>query len=664
MKMKKKWILIVFCFLCLGKMYSVIKMPAIFTNNMVLQQQSEVSFWGEASPNKIIKISTSWDKRTIETTADENGKWKTTVSTPVYGGPYSVEISDGKKIKFENVMIGEVWLCSGQSNMEMPLSGWGQIINYEQEVAAANYPNIRLFTVTKNVSFKPLNDLKAESGGWLQCSPQTVADFSAVAYFFGKNLYDNKNVPIGLINSTWGGTNVESWTSSKSLKEMPDFRSAIDLLESKELNTEKLIAQYKADSARWHKQVLDADKGFQNSKPIWTGTNLNETGWESIDVPGRLEDEGLQNFDGVVWLRKMIDIPADWQKKKLSLSLDLIDDYDITYFNGVEVGRTDGWSQKRNYTIPASLVRAGKAVITVRVFDTGGSGGLYGDVSKIKLSLSPDKSISLAGSWLYKIGFNQELAEIPGAPVKWDNANQLSALYNAMINPIVPFSIRGAIWYQGENNSNRAYQYRDLFPLLIKDWRKQWNSDFPFYFVQLANYTDVIPEPTDAPWAELREAQLKTLHLEKTGMAVAIDVGDAIDIHPKNKQEVGRRLSLIARANTYGEDITFSGPMYDTYRVEGNTIRILFKHTGKGLRTSDGEILKGFAIAGPDHKFHWADAEIVANEVIVSCKEVENPVAVRYAWAANPVCNLINNEGLPASPFRTDDWPGITFNEK
>ena len=344
--------------------------------------------------------------------------------------------------------------------------------------------------------------------------------------------------------------------------------------------------------------------------------------------------------------------------------MDLIDDYDITYFNGVEVGRTDGWSQKRNYTIPASLVRAGKAVITVRIFDTGGSGGLYGDVSKIKLSLSPDKSISLAGSWLYKIGFNQELAEIPGAPVKWDNANQLSALYNAMINPIVPFSIRGAIWYQGENNSNRAYQYRDLFPLLIKDWRKQWNSDFPFYFVQLANYTEVKPEPADAPWAELREAQLKTLHLENTGMAVTIDVGDAIDIHPKNKQEVGRRLSLIARANTYGENITFSGPMYDTYSVEGNAVRILFKHTGKGLKTSDGEMLKGFAIAGPDHKFYWANAKIIANEVIVSCKEVENPVAVRYAWAANPVCNLINSEGLPASPFRTDDWPGITYNKK
>ncbi|MEA4975656.1 MAG: sialate O-acetylesterase [Paludibacter sp.] len=662
--MKNKLMLFIFCFLCLGKTYSVVKMPSIFTNNMVLQQQADVSFWGEASPNKIVKISTSWNNSTVETTADENGRWKTTISTPAYGGPYSVEISDGKKIKFENVMIGEVWLCSGQSNMEMPLSGWGKIINYEQEVAAANYPNIRLFTVVKNVSLEPLCQLKAESGGWLPCSPQTVAGFSAVAYFFGKNLYDNKNIPIGLINSTWGGTNVESWTSSKSLKEIPDFRSALEIMESKEVNTERLIAQYKADSVRWHKQVLDADKGFQDSKPIWTGTDLNETGWEPIHVPGRLEDEGLQNFDGVVWLRKTIDIPAEWQRKKLHLSLDMIDDYDITFFNGVEVGRTDGWSQKRNYTIPATLVRAGKAVITVRVFDTGGSGGLYGEDSKIKLSLSPDKFINLTGSWLYRIGFNQELAGIPGAPVKWDNANQLSALYNAMINPLIPFSIRGAIWYQGENNANRAYQYRDLFPLLIKDWRKQWNSDFPFYFVQLANFTDVIPEPADAAWAELREAQLKTLHLEKTGMAVTIDIGDAADIHPKNKQEVGRRLSLIARAKTYGENITYSGPVYDTYRVEKNSIRISFKHTGKGLKTSDGEIVKGFAVAGPDHVFHWADAKIVANEVIVSCKEVENPVAVRYAWAANPVCNLINTEGLPASPFRTDDWKGITYNKK
>lgn len=664
--MKNKCFIVLFCFVCLGKIHSEVKMPAIFTNNMVLQQQSEVPFWGDASPNKKVSITTSWNNNTIETFADSKGKWKTTVATPVYGGPFSIELNDGKKkkLRFENVMIGEVWLCSGQSNMEMPLAGWGNVMNYEKEISSANYPYIRLYTVKKNVSSEPLTDLTAESGGWLSCSSETVADFSAVAYFFGKNLFENKNIPIGLINSTWGGTNAESWTSGKSLKTMPDFSSALEMMENKEINTQKLIVQYKADSARWYKQVLEADKGLLNNKAIWVDKDLEEAGWKSMNLPNKFEDEGLKDFDGVIWFRKTVDIPVEWQNKKLSLNLDMIDDNDITYFNGVEVGNTDGWSQTRNYIIPASIVHAGKAVITVRVFDTGGSGGMYGDPTLIKLSLSPEESINLAGSWLYKIGFNQSQAKISDFPVRWDNANQPTVLYNAMINPIVPFGIRGVIWYQGENNAERAYQYRELFPLLIKDWRKRWNSDLPFYFVQLANYTDVVPEPTEASWAELREAQLQTLFLKNTGMVVTTDIGDAKDIHPKNKQEVGRRLSLIARSNTYGENISFSGPLFKSYRIESNSIRISFKYTDRGLKTRNGEILKGFSIAGLDHKFHWADAQIVGNEVIVSCKDVENPIAVRYAWAANPECNLYNGAGLPASPFRTDDWLGITYNKK
>lgn len=346
----------------------------------------------------------------------------------------------------------------------------------------------------------------------------------------------------------------------------------------------------------------------------------------------------------------------------MTINLDLIDDNDITYFNGVEVGHTDGWNLSRKYVIPASLVKSGKAVITVRVFDTGGGGGIYGNASLIKLSYSSDKSISLAGSWQYKVGFN--LSEIPAAPKLPDDPNQPTVLYNAMINPIVPFTIKGVIWYQGESNADKAYQYRELFPLMIKDWRKQWKSDFPFYFVQLADFTAILPQPSESSWAELREAQLQTLHFENTGMAVTIDIGNEKDIHPKNKQEVGRRLSLIARANAYNENIAFSGPIYDTYRIERNSIRITFKYVDKGLKTKNGETLKGFAIAGLDHQFHWADAVIKGNEVVVSCKEVENPIAVRYAWAENPVCNLHNGADLPASPFRTDDWQGITYGKK
>lgn len=661
----KKYIYIIFFIISLfsaGNLSAKIKLPAIFTDNMVLQQQSEVPFWGEATPAKTVKITTSWNNKTVETTADANGKWKTNIPTPVYGGPFSIEINDGKKLTLENVMIGEVWLCSGQSNMEMPLAGWGKIMNYQQEIEAANYPNIRLFTVQRNISNQPLTEMTAKSGGWVACSPETVADFSAVAYFFGKNLYEKMKIPIGLINSSWGGTIAEAWTSGQSLKTMPDFQSSVAAMQNKSLETKDIKEKYNQDSIAWQRLSEKTDRGLLNGKAVWTDKNRSVVDWKTMKVPDNWENQSLPNFDGVVWFRKTIDIPTDWQNKKLTLNLDMIDDNDITYFNGVEVGHTDGWNLARIYTIPVSLVKAGKAVISVRVFDTGGGGGIYGNPLLMKLSLSPEKSIPLSGTWQYKIGFN--LTEIPAAPVTWNNPNQPTVLYNAMINPIIPYKIKGVIWYQGESNSDKAYQYRELFPLLIRDWRKQWESDFPFYFVQLANYTPQLPQPSEAAWAELREAQLQTLHLENTGMAVIIDIGDAKDIHPKNKQEVGHRLSLIAGANTYNENIAFSGPIYESYRMQGNSIRITFKHTENGLKTLNDEPLKGFAIAGLDHVFHWADAVIQGNEVVVSCKEVENPIAVRYAWAANPVCNLYNGAGLPASPFRTDDWPGITFGKK
>jgi len=643
-------------------MEAKVKLPAIFTNNMVLQQLSNVPFWGEASPNKTVKITTSWNKKEYKTVTDKYGKWKTTVSTPVYGGPFFIEITDGSRLKLENVLIGEVWVCSGQSNMEMPVAGWGKIMNYKQEIAAANYPNIRLFQVVKNTSTKPLDDLSVATSGWVTCSPETVSEFSAIGYLFGKNLFDNKNIPIGLINTSWGGTIAEAWTSGSSLKTMPDFTSRV-------LDMEKIIPsnidpekKYDQELATWQIQVEKADKGFVGGKALWAAKDLDESDWKSMNIPNLWEDKELPGFDGVVWLRKTIEIPADWQNKKLTLSLDMIDDNDITFINGVEVGRTEGYNLTRTYSIPAALVKSGKTVITVRVLDNTGGGGIYGNPAKINLNLSSEKGIQLAGSWLFKIGFN--LSEIQSAPKNWNDPNRPTVLFNAMINPIVPFTIKGTIWYQGESNADKAYQYRELFPLMIKDWRKQWNINFPFYFVQLANYTKVLDKPGESDWAELREAQLQTLNLENTGMVVTIDIGEAKDIHPKNKQEVARRLSLIARADAYGEEIPFSGPLYNSYVIEGNSIRIKFNYTDKGLKTKDGETLKGFAIAGLDHKFQWADARIDGNDVIVSCKGIEDPIAVRYAWAENPVCNLCNGADLPASPFRTDDWQGITFGKK
>ncbi len=655
-------LLFIICLFMALSTKAIVKLPAVFSDNMVLQQKSSVSFWGSASPGKLLKITTSWDQKVYETTVGSNGNWETKVSTPSYGGPFSIEITDGTPMVLHNVMIGEVWICSGQSNMEMPLGGWGKILDYEKEIAAANYPDIRLLQVNKVTSTKPLTDLSVASGGWVPCTPQTVAEFSSVGYFFGANLYNNLKIPIGLINTSWGGTIAEAWTSGSMLKTMPDFSTAVTEMEKNSENRTEPKLSYEQQLAKWSSEVIVSDKGYQNGKALWTGVSFEDKDWKTMEIPCLWEEKELNNFDGVVWLRRTVTIPANWQNKELKLSLDMIDDDDITFFNGVEVGRTEGWNLNRNYTIPAKLVKSGKAVITVRIFDTGGGGGIYGNPAKINLRLNAENSIELAGKWQYSIGFN--LAQIPGRPVDPNSPNRPTVLYNAMIHPIVPFTIRGAIWYQGESNDARAYQYRELFPLMIKDWRKQWNINFPFYFVQLANYTKSPEQPEESNWAELREAQLQTLHLENTGMAVTIDIGDEKDIHPKNKKEVGRRLALIAEAKTYNQKTAYSGPVYNTFIIEGNTIRIKFLHTDGGLKTPDGSAMKGFAIAGPDHKFRWAEATIDGNEIVVTCKDVSDPIAVRYAWAKNPVCNLVNGAGLPASPFRTDDWPGVTAGQK
>lgn len=635
-----------------------VKLPSVYSSNMVLQQQSEVPIWGCATPNKKIKIFTSWNGKSVETTANASGSWKTTITTPVYGGPYSIEISDGSKLKLENVLIGEVWLCSGQSNMEMPLAGWGKVMNYKQEIKDANYPNIRLLHVSRALSTVPLNDLKVNMDGWVECSPQTVPEFSSVAYFFGKNLFLNKNIPIGLINSSWGGTIAEAWTSGSSLKTMPDFSSSVNEMEILAANQVSIEAKYNQDLANWQKQVIDTDKGYANGQPIWLDNNLDVKEWKTMKIPSLWESEGLPDFDGVVWFRKTITIPENWINKELTLNLDKIDDEDITFFNGEEIGRGNGYDKPRSYTIPAKIVKSQKVTIVVRVMDMTGGGGIYGEPSEISLSLKGDKVINLAGLWQYKLGF--DIADISQPPKSINDPNRPSALYNAMIHPIVPFTIKGVIWYQGESNALRAYQYRELFPLMIKDWRKQWNNNFPFYFVQLANFVNPKPEV----WPELREAQLQTLHLENTGMAVAVDIGEANDIHPKNKQEVGRRLALIAQANLYKMQIPFSGPIYSSYQIEGNVIRVNFEHANEGLKAKNNNSLIGFEIAGLDHKFHIADAQIVGSSILVSSKLVENPIAVRYAWANNPTCNLYNGANLPASPFRTDDWPGITNGNK
>lgn len=647
-----------------------VKLQPLFTDNMVLQQQADVPIWGEDKAGKKVTVTTSWDKRKHTTTTAANGKWKVSVATPKAGGPYSITISDGKTVRLNNVLIGEVWLCSGQSNMEMPIVGWGNDYFEAEHKDADNHPNIRLLQLNLVASMTPDNHFTARNNGWTVCNYTNLAPFSATAYFFGRDLEKHLNVPIGLIQTCWGGTVAEAWTGKESLELDPDFTKGLKNLSEMSASKENAMKKYEADKLQWQKNVDSKDAGMKNGKAVWAAPGFNDKSWMTMKVPGLFSQNGLEKFDGLVWFRHTVDIPSSMKGKALTLRLGSVDDIDVTYFNGVRIGQTEGWAKERVYQIPARLVKAGRNVIAVRNLDTGGDGGLYGKTEQFRLTADGQKGaekgtqeINLSGEWRYKVSTGmQELPAMPANP--HGNPNLPTVLYNAMINPLIPYTIKGAIWYQGEANASRAYQYRDLLPLMINDWRSRWGYRFPFYIVQLANFMARHDHPTESAWAELREAQALTTNLDNTGVSCTIDIGMEKDIHPSNKQDVGHRLALIARAKTYGQNVEFSGPLYKSYEIMGHCIRIHFDHTTGGLKTNDDRPVTGFAIAGPDHVWHWATATIDGNSVIVSSDKVKFPVAVRYAWADNPACNLYNGANLPAFPFRTDCWNGVTYGVK
>lgn len=644
---------VISCFLINNQSFAKSTMPVLFSDNMVLQQKTQAPVWGNCKPEKKVKVKTSWDEKIYETLSDKSGNWILKVETPEAGGPYRIIVDAGEKITLDDVMIGEVWLCSGQSNMEMPLAGWGRVENSEAEIADANHPNIRLFQVEKTSTFRPVSALKVMGNSWLECSPATIPEFSATAYFFAVNLSKIlNNIPIGLIHSSWGGTAVEAWTSGPSLALTPDFADYVEQLKQVPTDPVEQKEYLDREMELYNQYLKDKDRGFSQNAALYAQENLDDKDWNTLFVPENWEKQALKEFDGVVWYRRQIDLPASLAGKDLTISLGTIDDNDITYVNGQQVGATEGWNLDRVYTIPGKLVKAGKNTITVRVLDTSGGGGFYGDPAKVFIS-GNGLVIKLSGDWKYRIGFNMndinKIKVIPGQV-------QPSTLFNGMINPLIPYAIKGAIWYQGEANVGRAEQYKRLFPLMIHDWRTGWKSDFPFYFVQLANYLQHEDSPVKAPWAELREAQEQALTLTNTGMATTIDIGNGADIHPKNKQDVGRRLALAAATGTYGKKLVSGGPRYESFKIDGSEIIISFSSVGSGLKVAAGNKITGFAIAGVDKKFHWANARISGNQIILSAPGVEFPVAARYAWANNPECNLYNQEDLPAVPFRTDNW--------
>lgn len=640
-------------------------LPELFTSNMVMQQLADVPVWGTAKKGKVVTVTASWNNQTVTAKADENGRWKVTLRTIEAGGPYTVTISDGQKVTLENVMLGEVWLCSGQSNMEMPVDGWGRVLNFEEEKQEANqYKNIRLLQMKHRVETQPSDEVVTTAGGWQVCSAASVKEFSATGYFFGRDIHKYRNVPVGLIDASWGGTFIEPWTSADALAQYPEMCPEIAKVQAIPSDKQQQLAFYSATMSEWGKKEKLTDPGYKNGKAIWASTDFDDSKWETVNVPCEWGKMGLGNFDGVMWYRHEVDIPKSMAGKDLILSLGWVDDIDYTFFNGESVGEMFDYGLDRKYTIPGRLVKAGRNVIAIRVIDIIGGGGIYHDAASLYLEPVKGKKnqrISLAAQWRYKLG--PELKNMPSFPnLRLNQPNQVNVLYNAMINPIVQFPIRGAIWYQGCNNEQKGYQYRELLPLMIRDWREKWGNDFPFYIVQLANFRQQQTQPGDDLWAEVREAQAMTAqHVENSGLACTIDIGDAFDIHPRNKQEVGRRLALQARAKTYGEKIEYSGPVFKNYQIEGGQIRVFFDHA-EGLTARNGEQPKGFAIAGSDRKFYWATARIEGNSIVVSCPEVKFPVAVRYAWHENPICNIQNKQGLPAVPFRTDDWAGKSFN--
>lgn len=627
---------------CDGPSAVNIQVDEIFTDNAMLQRDAEVPVWGTADPGGKVKVEVGDASAFAE--VDENGDWMVELPALKAGGPFEMHVIGEDTTAFQNILVGDVWLASGQSNMEWALKA--EVDNYQEEIANAHYPEIRLFTVEKNRSNEPLKKLNSE--GWLVCSPQTIGDFSAVAYFFGREIHQKEKVPIGLIDATWGGTPAESWTSEKSLMKMEEFRKMIEENKNARQDNSTISEEEKTKRREEIIQQADAKVNATGFKP-----NFDDSQWKTMNLPALWEeaDTSMNRFDGYVWFIKKINIPSRYTGKQLSLHLGKIDDSDMTWFNGEAIGSTNDYSKLRVYEVPRNLVKSGENRIIVRVLDTGGGGGIYGPAEEMYLEQKGQRlPISLEGAWKY------DEKQEPAFPSMNAFPSEPAVLFNAMINPLIPYTIKGAIWYQGESNASRAKQYQTLFPLMIEDWREQFGQGkFPFLFVQLANFDPQGGRPTE--WAELREAQLMALDLDNTGMTVTIDLGDPNDIHPRNKQDVGYRLALAAEKVAYNRDNVYSGPLYDTLRIENDMAYIKFTEVGGGLMKMPDEELRGFTIAGENKQFVQAQAKIVGkDEVAVYSSKVKNPQAVRYGWSNNPDVNLYNKEGLPAAPFRTDQW--------
>ena len=642
----KKSLILLFSICLFIYSYSNVRLPRLISDNMVLQREKPITLWGWADAGE--KVTVQFNKQTISVRTDNSGKWMIVLGTEQAGGPFVMTVKGRNTITINNILVGEVWVCSGQSNMEFQVCS---VTNAEGEMKNNNYPQIRQFEVQKSVSGKPEEEVKG--GDWQAASPEQVGNFTAVGFFFARELYDRLKVPIGLVHTSWGGTHSETWTSKTAFEQSDEFKDMIAKMPV--LDLDEMVRQ-KNDEIKQRLKNINIMLPVGAEAATWKDASVDDSRWPVMKVP-QLWENTLGELDGTVWLRKIFSLQTGDVGQAATLDLSMIDDHDETYVNGVKVGSTYSYNTKRSYSIPASLLKEGKNVIAVKVIDTGGGGGFYGDDKDVRIVTHSGKEIPLAGDWNFQV---ESIGD--GGSVNPNSYPTL--LFNAMLNPILNYGIRGALWYQGESNAGRAYQYRRAFPLMIRDWRNHFKQgDFPFYFVQLASFNSANGNSRlGSSWAELREAQTVTLALPNTGMAVTTDIGEANDIHPRNKQDVGKRLAAIALNQLYNTKMIDGGPMYQSMKVEGSKIRLTFTNTGSGLLVKDKYgYLKGFEVAGSNQKFYYAKAWTEGNEVVVSCDAVAEPIAVHFAWADNPDdANLFNKEGFPAVPFRTDDWKGIT----
>jgi sialate O-acetylesterase len=641
--MKKKIYLILSLMILGTSVKSNVSLPKLISNSMVLQRDQTIPIWGWADEGE--KIFINFNGKTYATQTGSNHKWKVDLPAHSAGGPFDLEIKGKNKIIIRDILFGDVWLCSGQSNMEALMSRPNIKALYGSEIEKSENSLIRQFTVKRKMAFKPADDVESEKG-WVSANPETVLNFSAVAYFFAKELYEKYKIPIGLINSSYGGTPVQSWVNSESLKAFPNyFNQAILFKDDKEV--EKLILNQKNKVEAWKESVRTGDKGTQEE---WFKTPYDPNSeWTMINNLSNWHNQFPKPKYGVVWFKTEFDIPANLVGKSSNVFLGFMQTEDETYINGKKIGSINSGFTLRNYTVEPGILKEGKNVITIKL-KSPSNGLIFENNKSYKLQFDKD-SIELNSKWIYRIGIEKE--SIPNG--NGMAAHSPTAYYYPMIKPLTNFGIKGVIWYQGESNTSKPEEYQQIFSSLISLWRKDWkNPKLPFLYVQLPNYSISTNEPTISNWALLREAQTQTLSIPFTGMVVAHDIGDKNDLHPGNKQGVGSRLAIASQKIAYNEDIVYSGPIYKSMNIIENKAHLTFDHVGTGLKCA-GAKLNYFTISSDGENFMEAQAIIVDNKVIVWNDNIPHPVAVRYAWADSPDgANLYNKEGLPASSFRTN----------